>query len=307
MIIKNKKDLVKKLIVGTFTAIPFFSSLISTVHLVDIFMLGNAHWMSIMLAITFEIGSIASLLTLTILDKINKSMVMTIFVILMIMQLIGNIYFSFDFINQHLQMDPNWLGSFQELVSYFVAGDLILMKLIVSCLVGIPIPLISLLFLKSVVDYLKSEEVPIEQPVVHIEKAPTKTEPIVEEIKETIKPTESLELPKVDLIEENIPTNEPVVIINEVPQEVVYVYKESEPVSVPVNEDIKAELSEKKEEEPINEDDDEIKVVPTVVEVEEKTSDYKESFKEIEEALTKRVPSQVGPSNVAVYQNNNLL
>jgi len=153
-----EKYLIRKFIIGTFVSIPFLSSLISTIHLIGLFNLGNHEWMSITLAIAFELGSIASLLILTILDRVNKSMVMSIFVILVIFQILGNVYFSFDYINQHLLMNPNWLGSFQELVSYFVAGDQTLMKLLVSCLVSIPIPLISLFFLKSIVDYLKFDE-----------------------------------------------------------------------------------------------------------------------------------------------------
>lgn len=156
------KELIRKIIIGTFVSIPFLSSLISTIHLIGLFNLGNQEWMSITLAIAFELGSIASLLILTILDKVNKSMVMSIFVLLVFFQILGNVYFSFDYLNQHLIANPNWLGSFQELVSYFVAGDQTLMKLLVSCLVSIPIPLISLLFLKSIVDYLKFDEPKIE-------------------------------------------------------------------------------------------------------------------------------------------------
>lgn len=157
------KELIRKIIIGTFVSIPFLSSLISTIHLIGLFNLGNQEWMSMVLAVSFELGSIASLLILTILDKVNKSMVMSIFIILVLFQILGNIYFSFDYLNQHLKIDPNWLGSFQELVSYFVAGDTTLMKLMVSCLVSVPIPLISLLFLKSVVDYLKFDDTPVEK------------------------------------------------------------------------------------------------------------------------------------------------
>jgi hypothetical protein len=131
--IENKKDFVRKIIIGTFTSIPLLSSLISTVHLIDLFRLGNPDWMSWTLAIAFELGSIASLLILVILDKINRSMVMTIFIILMIFQILGNVYFSFDYINKQLAIDPLWLGSFQELVSYFVDGDV---KKVFSCGLG---------------------------------------------------------------------------------------------------------------------------------------------------------------------------
>ena len=152
------KETIKKLIIGTFVAIPFLSSLISTIHLVNLFALGNNSWMAITLAIAFEIGSIASLLILTILDRINKGMIMSIFVVLVVMQILGNLYYSFDYINQQLLVNKAWLGSFQELVGYFAQGDIVLTKLLVACLISIPIPLIGLFFLKSVVDYLKFEE-----------------------------------------------------------------------------------------------------------------------------------------------------
>ncbi len=222
--IENKKELVKNIIIGTFTSIPLLSSLISTIHLIDLFNLGNPSWMSLTLAIAFELGSIASLLILVILDKINKGMVMTIFIILMIFQILGNVYFSFDYINKQLAMDPQWLGSFQELISYFVSGDIILMKVVVAFLVGVPIPLISLFFLKSVVDYLKFEEnitinsdtevqvLPVEIPVIEpTNEGEASVLPDVEitDIKETEEP-QSEELYVVNSID----INNDIIIVN---------------------------------------------------------------------------------------------
>lgn len=156
---KNYKNYIRILIVILFLIVPFISSFISTIHLIDFFLLGNTNFIAILTAIVYEIGSIASFIVPFVLKKINKSLIWTIFLILASMQIFGNIYFSFDFINQQLIQNPNWLGSFQELVSFFVGNDSSLIKFVVSSMIGIPIPLISLFFLKSIVDYVNPNEI----------------------------------------------------------------------------------------------------------------------------------------------------
>ena len=150
----------KKLIVGAFLVVPIVSSLISTVHAVDLFGLGNEVWMAFALAIVFELGQLSSLLTLAILDKINKFVVWSIFFLLASMQILGNIYYSFDFVTQRLIEDPNWLGSALELINKFTFGEIdsSTAKFILALVIGIPVPVISIAFLKSLVDYLNIKE-----------------------------------------------------------------------------------------------------------------------------------------------------
>lgn len=150
----------KKLIVGAFLVVPIVSSLISTVHAVDLFGLGNEVWMAFALAMVFELGQLSSLLTLAILDKINKFVVWSIFFLLASMQILGNIYYSFDFVTQRLIEDPNWLGSALELINKFTFGEIdsSTAKFILALVIGIPVPVISIAFLKSLVDYLNIKE-----------------------------------------------------------------------------------------------------------------------------------------------------
>jgi len=155
MIKTSTQKLLSKSIVVTFLIIPFLSSIISTFHLIDFFKLGNWTWMSVILGVAFEVGSVASLLIITILDKIKLWMIYTIFIILVSMQIIGNVYFSFDFINKQLLINSQWLKSATELFSYILGNDIQTIKIFLSFLIGTPIPLISLMFLKSTVDYLK--------------------------------------------------------------------------------------------------------------------------------------------------------
>ena len=148
---------VQKWTVIAFLIVPLLSSAISTIHIVDFFGLGNYHWMAYVLAAAFEIGSIASAIAITALDKISKWAVWSIFIVLVFFQLIGNIYFSFDYITTMVMSNPEYLDTAKAFIGYFYSfenyDDL---RVVLSCLIGLPIPLISLAFLKSVVDYINT-------------------------------------------------------------------------------------------------------------------------------------------------------
>ena len=159
-VMKLKPNDFRKIVVGSFLAVPALSSLISTIHIITFFGLGNMPWMAIILALAFEIGSIASLMTLAVLDKVNRFAIWFIFFILVIMQMLGNVYYTYDFISQSMVSNPQWITSFIDLVEMMTMQklDSRMSKFILSLLIGLPIPVISLAFLKSVSDYLKPEE-----------------------------------------------------------------------------------------------------------------------------------------------------
>ena len=163
----------------TFLFVPILSSLISTIHIVDFFKIGNFIWMSYVLAVAFEIGSIASAIALTVLDKISKIAVWSIFIILVMFQLLGNVFFSFEYITKMQIENPEYLNIVSDFLNYFyVFENPRDFKVILSILIGMPIPLISLAFLKSVIDYISN----IMKDQNNNETLNTKN---VEEIKET--------------------------------------------------------------------------------------------------------------------------
>ncbi len=157
-----KKDLMKKIIVMCFVAVPLLSSIISTVHLVDFFYLGNPSWVSYTVAVAIEIGAVASFLTLSILSRLNKTIVWGMFFILFFMQVIGNVYFSYDWITKKITQDPNWIKNFGEMMEFFIFEvEEKTSKMILSLLIGVPIPLISVFLLKSMTDYLGDDTVDV--------------------------------------------------------------------------------------------------------------------------------------------------
>ena len=92
------KDNYRGIIITCLAVVPLIVSLISTVHVVNFFKLSNFEWLAITLAIAFEIGALSSLAALAVMDKINKYSLWAIFILITLMQMMGNTYYAFDFI-----------------------------------------------------------------------------------------------------------------------------------------------------------------------------------------------------------------
>ena len=150
--------LLKKVIVGSFVSVPILSSFISTLHLIDLFQLGNPSWLAVALSIAIEIGSLASFLALSIMSKLNKSFVWSIFILLFFMQIVGNMYFSYEWITSKMNQDPKWMDSFKQMIEFFLGSlEAVDVKMYLTILISWPIPLISVFLLKSATDYIGTD------------------------------------------------------------------------------------------------------------------------------------------------------
>ena len=145
----KRSNLVRGFIVATFVSLYLVVSIISTIHVIDFFKLSNPEWLSISLAIAFEIGAAASLASLIALDKMNKTMVWTLFILLTAMQAMGNTYYAYT----HLDNFNSWIELFG-----LVDEELIYQKRTLSIISGAILPFIALGFIKSLVDYIKPDE-----------------------------------------------------------------------------------------------------------------------------------------------------
>lgn len=133
-------------IIGTFVTLYLLVSVISTIHVIDFFMLSNPKWLAISLAIAFEVGAAASLASLITLEKMNKGIVWSLFIILTLMQAMGNTFYAFT----HLQNFQGWIELFG-----LVDEELIYQKRVLSIVSGAILPVVALGFIKSLVDYIK--------------------------------------------------------------------------------------------------------------------------------------------------------
>ena len=144
---KNKR--IHLFIISTFVLLYVVVSGISTIHVVDFFQITNPKWLSIFLAIAFEIGAAASLASIIVLDKMNKFIVWSLFFILTAMQAIGNTYFAYT----HLSDFTAWSELFG-----LSEEEPIFQKRVLAIISGAILPLVSLGFIKALVDYIRPED-----------------------------------------------------------------------------------------------------------------------------------------------------
>ena len=159
-------------IISTFVLLYLVVSVISTIHVVDFFEITNPKWLSIFLAIAFEIGAAASLASIIVLDKMNKFIVWSLFFVLTAMQAIGNTYFAYT----HLSDFTAWSELFG-----LSEEDPIFQKRILAVISGAILPLVSLGFIKALVDYIRPGDNSTEE---KNQKTITESQEKIEEISE---------------------------------------------------------------------------------------------------------------------------
>lgn len=133
-------------IIGTFVTLYLLVSVISTIHVIDFFKLSNPDWLAVSLAVAFEIGAAASLASIITLEKMNKGIVWGLFILLTLMQAMGNTYYAYT----HLANFQGWIELFG-----LTEEDLIYQKRVLSIVSGAILPIVALGFIKSLVDYIK--------------------------------------------------------------------------------------------------------------------------------------------------------
>lgn len=164
-----KNKLVHRSIIGTFVSLYLLVSVISTIHVIEFFKLSNPEWLAISLAIAFELGAAASLASLVILEKMNKTLVWMLFGTITLMQMQGNMYYAFT----HLENYQGWSDLFG-----LIEEEVVYQKRVLSAVSGAILPLVALGFIKSLVDYIKPESQPLAE-----ESPKTEDRPKVEEAK----------------------------------------------------------------------------------------------------------------------------
>jgi len=176
-------------IISTFVLLYAVVSGISTIHVVDFFQITNPKWLSVFLAIAFEIGAAASLASIIVLDKMNKFIVWSLFFILTAMQAIGNTYFAYT----HLSDFTAWSELFG-----LSEEEPIFQKRVLAIISGAILPLVSLGFIKALVDYIR----PGDQEKKEDDTIKEEIEETEEEIQELNSVEEKQDLLEIEKVEE---------------------------------------------------------------------------------------------------------
>ena len=137
---------VKYGIISVFILLYLMVSTISMIHSIDFFGLSNNKAMSISLSTAFEVGQVAALCGILILDKANRFVIWSLFILLTAMQIMSNVYFCYKNLGDYSQWSQLF-GLTEE--------DPMFQKRMLSIVSGAVLPVVALGFIKSLVDYLK--------------------------------------------------------------------------------------------------------------------------------------------------------
>lgn len=143
-----------KFLYYTFLFIPYVSATVSAMHLEKFLRMGNPMYLSVPVALVYEAANIIIILLVMGSLAKNKSWAYITFSLLIFMQIIGNIYFSYEY-----YVGIGGQDKFREIYEImFGEVEPNSAKLILSCLIGVPIPIVSLLLTKIVSELQREDE-----------------------------------------------------------------------------------------------------------------------------------------------------
>lgn len=234
----------RNIIISCLLVPPLLISIISTVHVITWYGVSNLLNWAYVLAIAIEIAALSSLAGIA--AKIQRSSLWFVFILVTLIQVIGNVYYSYDYISQQVKIDPAWLNNWIELVQPIIGlfssdeevTQIIPMKRLLSVLSGGTLPLISLSFLHMIVKYVDSSREVVDMDASEIKsETPVEEKATVQEKKveviDSIKESENIE----EKTDEIVPT--PIEIIQQ--QDVVEEKKEEVQVNSKKEENMEEE------------------------------------------------------------------
>jgi len=140
----GKSEKAEKFWVGTFIVLWLLVSSVSTVHSIEFFELSNSTTLAWVLAIAFEIGAMASLGGI-FLSRGSTWLIWLLFIVLTAFQVHGNMYYAWT----HSTDITNWVNLFD-----LVGEESNFQRRLFAFISGGILPIVSLGFIKSLMDYL---------------------------------------------------------------------------------------------------------------------------------------------------------
>ena len=146
----------RKIFLILFAILYISVALVSTFHAISFFGLANNSWVSVMLAITFEIGQAAVLFSILIgASGKNKIIPWVLMCVLTLVQILGNVFSSYEYL---ITNSADELRFFKEPI--FVWTDLPddQCNVILTYIIGAILPIVALLMTSMVTNYLNKDE-----------------------------------------------------------------------------------------------------------------------------------------------------
>lgn len=156
--------------IGVYVSLYALVAVISLICSTDFFNLAHGGIMAWSLAIAFEIGQAACLVSTIVLPKQKLGMVWVMFLLLTAFQCMGNTFAAYI----HLHDYEGWIELFG-----LVDMELIAQKRVLASISGAILPIVALGFVKCLVDYLNPDTNAAEQPK-DVQTEPTPSDPVDE-------------------------------------------------------------------------------------------------------------------------------
>ena len=136
------KIFLNRMYIWTFLVLYMVTALISCIHAIDFFSIGNVKWMAIALAMVFEVGQAMVLSSLLLSNNRNNIMPWCLMIILTSVQVIGNVYSCFSFI---AKSGTDYYQYLQKPLLFWIEGvSQETMMIIISWIIGALLPIIAL-------------------------------------------------------------------------------------------------------------------------------------------------------------------
>ena len=146
----------KKIYIGLFAVLYLAVAFTSTLHAVEFFGLANEVWLSVILAISFEIGQAAVLFELlTSSNDRKKIMPWVLMAIFTLVQVLGNVYSSYKYI---LLNSPENLRYFKEPIFIWAQLPDNQATVIVTYIIGAILPVCALLLTSMITNQLDNNK-----------------------------------------------------------------------------------------------------------------------------------------------------
>lgn len=205
----------KKIYIGLFAVLYLAVAFTSTLHAVEFFGLANEVWLSVILAISFEIGQAAVLFELlTSSNDRKKIMPWVLMAIFTLVQVLGNVYSSYKYI---LLNSPENLKYFKEPIFIWTQLPDNQATVIVTYIIGAILPVCALLLTSMITNQLDNNK--------------TANESYNDENEIEEKPKEIIEENNIENTIEKEPTFEEKETSIETPEEQELIPEESEKIS----------------------------------------------------------------------------
>jgi hypothetical protein len=129
-------------LIVTFIILYGATAFVSWYHAIDLFLIGNAIMLAIILSFVAEIGQASALFSILLTKNKHKFLTWSVMIILTTLQVIGNVYATYDYITIH---NSAGVSSFQKAILFFMpTGDPEIFKVIIAWILGALLPIIAL-------------------------------------------------------------------------------------------------------------------------------------------------------------------